>query len=311
LLNSRFEHRLNKGGIMRLSVVGFAAGLALLLTGTAHAADQLIPMKARTVVPLAWTWDGFYIGAHLGAGWSESRTDAVTDVVFPGFILAGPLLVPSRFGTVPGVTASDTNLLGGGQVGYNWQYNALVFGLEGDFSVTQLGNDVTFGVLTAPPGFEAGQILTGSYSTEVDWMASVRARLGWAWDRLLIYATGGVAFAEMNVNSGFTLVNTNGGILFPAASSGTTAASSSFTKVGWTVGGGIEWAFSNNWSFAAEYRHSDFGSERIALAATDPSGALLLPALTTNVRLTVDQATVRANYRFYVPGRYRDSLLRQ
>jgi outer membrane immunogenic protein len=127
----------------------------------------------------------------------------------------------------------------------------------------------------------------------------VRGRLGFVTDRLLLYVTGGAAFIDASVNSSFTLVQPPLPILIPAGGgAGTTSRSASFNKTGWTVGGGIEWALGNAWSFAAEYRHSDFGNERITLATTDPSGLSELTPLSTNVRLTVDQVTARVNYRF-------------
>ena len=120
------------------------------------------------------------------------------------------------------------------------------------------------------------------------------------WDRVLVYATGGAAFAGGRVNSTFTLTNPIPGIFFPIPFAGTTVASSSFTDVGWTVGGGIEWAFADNWSIAGEYRYADYGSHSVTFANTDPAGPAslgIVPA-TVSRRLTTDQATLRLNYRF-------------
>jgi outer membrane immunogenic protein len=273
----------------------------LCATVSPQAADLRMPVKAPPPVAApAFSWTGFYVGGHVGAGWSDAEFDSVTDAIFPGFLFGPPLvLIPTRLGTIPASGVDDVNILGGVQAGFNYQIGQWVFGLEADVSATGLDGSSTFPIFTAPPGFEAGQTLTGTYTTSIDWMASVRGRLGFAWDRFLIYATGGAAFVDADVASSFTLVQPAVPILVPAGGGGgTTAVTASFNEVGWTIGGGVEWAFAGGWSIAAEYRHSDFGSKTITLASTDPSGLLGLPTLTTNVDLTVDQATLRLNYRF-------------
>jgi opacity protein-like surface antigen len=268
-----------------------------LLAGSQAGAADLKPVYKAAPAAI-WTWTGHYVGVHLGAGRGESRFDSVTDFIFPAFGVTVPalILVLTRSGTIPGVTASDTGLIGGAQAGFNWQTGNLVLGIEGDITAARLQGSTTFNASSPSP---AGQTITGTYRTEIDWMASVRVRAGHAWDRVLVYVTGGAAFVHGQVNSSFTLANPAAGIFVPVpGSSGTTAASASFSKVGWTLGFGAEWALANNWSLAAEYRHSNFGSQRVALASTDPSGIVGLPALATNVRLTVDQVTARANWRF-------------
>jgi outer membrane immunogenic protein len=257
------------------------------------------PVAQAQTTP-AFDWAGFYAGGHLGIVWGDANFASVTDAIFPGFLVGPPLvLVPSRFGTVPAVSARDSNLLGGGQLGFNWQSGQLVLGLEADVSVTALSGSSTFSVFTAPPGLEAGQTITGSYVTSIDWMASLRGRLGFAWNQTLIYVTGGAALAAGDVRSSFTLTNTNPNVLVPAVgASGTTVTNTSFSTIGWTIGFGIECVLGENWSLAGEYRHSDFGRRSIALASTDPSGLVGLPPLATTMRLTTDQLTLRLNRRF-------------
>jgi outer membrane immunogenic protein len=135
----------------------------------------------------------------------------------------------------------------GGLVGWNTQHNNLVFGIEGDFAHTW--NDEDFA------GVEVG----------TDWQGSVRARLGYAFDRTLIYATGGVAFTRAYVD-GFGFDEEE-------------------VLTGWTVGGGIEQAFTENWTARVEYRYSDYGSEDFGLGAGD---------------FDIDEHTVRAaiSYKF-------------
>lgn len=183
----------------------------------------------------------------------------------------------------------------GGQVGYNWQIGSFLVGFEGDAS----WNNLRIGIVqnVADPFFIA--TLTGTYTTQIDWTASLRARVGVTFDRVLLYATGGAAFVGGRFNSAFTLVTPVPGIVFPVNNaSGSTAASSTFSDVGWTVGGGIEWAFADRWSLAGEYRYSDYGRQGVTFANTDPSGQLGIVPIRTTQRLTTDQATLRLNYRF-------------
>jgi outer membrane immunogenic protein len=278
---------------MRAFAIGSVVGSVLLAGASAQAADLRMPVKAAPVVVPAFNWTGFYIGGHLGGIWGDSRFDEVTGPVFPAFALAPPpfiIIFPARIGTIPGATASDESFMGGGQLGFNWQAGHFLFGVEADVSGMRLRENATV-IPTSP--FTGGQVITGTYTTQIDWMASLRGRVGLAFDRLLIYATGGAAFADAQVNTSFTLTQPPGTLAPPG---GTTAARASLRNIGWTLGGGIEWAIWDAWSLAAEYRHSDFGREAIALASTDPAGALA--PLTTNVRLTTDQATLRLNYRF-------------
>lgn len=122
-------------------------------------------------------------------------------------------------------------------------------------------------------------------------------RIGFAADRALFYVTGGAAVADIGGASA-TLVN-GPAIGLPAGTFTSTAGGAS-TRWGWTVGGGIEWAFNQNWSLAGEYRHTDFGSRATTVNIPDGLGGTFAP-VTVNGRLTVDQATARLNYRFGGP----------
>jgi outer membrane immunogenic protein len=128
-------------------------------------------------------------------------------------------------------------------------------------------------------------------------MASFRGRAGFAVDHALFYVTGGGAVAEFG---GLTTTLVNGpGIGLPPAGTYVATNGGTSTRWGWTVGGGIEWAFSQNWSLAGEYRHTDFGKGRTTFDI--PSGLAAAPIFftgTSTQRLTVDQATARLNYRF-------------
>lgn len=134
-------------------------------------------------------------------------------------------------GPVVANSFTANGVIGGAHVGYNWQGGPWVLGVEGSVDGTSIDSTVTV----------AGANFTGRLPIE----GSIRGRLGVAWDRFLAYATGGVAFG------GFTSV-------YPAIVLPSTTVS--VTRTGWTAGGGVEYAITNNWSARVEYRYSDFGS---------------------------------------------------
>ena len=137
------------------------------------------------------------------------------------------------------VGGTPNGVIGGGHVGYNLQINQWVLGLEGTVDGTSLSNT---SVVAFPVAF-GGSTLTAH--TTADIQGSIRGRLGVAWDRALIYATGGVAFGGFNTNVSLSGVDVAGVPFF-------VSASRSNTRVGWTVGGGIEYAITNNWSIRAD-----------------------------------------------------------
>jgi outer membrane immunogenic protein len=287
----------------RLGGIFLATSAVALNTSMASAAD--LPVKAPPVVVApAFSWTGFYVGGHVGGLRGKADFgESARDVIFPGFVtnglpaLAPIVIVPSRFSTIPGASASNTSFVGGGQIGYNWQVSNWVFGFETDASWTR----VRAGATVTPIDPFAIQTLVGTTTAQIDWTASLRARVGVTFDRVLLYATGGAALAGGRVNSSFTLTNPTPGIFFPIPFSGTTTASSNFTRLGWTIGGGLEWAFDRNWSLAGEYRYSNYGNVGVRLANTDPAfltDGLAVVAQNVGIRLRTDEATIRLNYRF-------------
>ena len=153
----------------------------------------------------AYNWSGFYLGLNGGGGWGDSHWQGI----------------------------GHANLSGGqvgGTAGYNWQFGQAVVGLEGDLDWNHLS-----GTLVSPvcPG--------GSCSTSDGWLSTVRGRVGYSFDRVMPYVTGGLAAGDIRATN-------------PGLPGGTD------TNAGWTVGGGVEFALPGNWSAKAEYLHVDLGS---------------------------------------------------
>lgn len=253
----------------------FLAGvsLAALMTGRSVFAADLataLPTKAPPVAPVPYfSWTGCYVGGNIGGGWGNKElTDAPN-----GEVVA--------YTDNPSVTSLSDNIsgfLGGGQIGCNYQFaKNWVIGLEGGISGAGIKGNIS----------AASTFIQTTFSAKTDWMGSAVGRLGYAWDRWLMYVKGGAAWAGdqyQTTNSYFGNYN------------------ASETRSGWTLGGGLEWAFADHWSTRLEYNYYDFGSQMLQFAYVPGSGfgglPLGIPISPENVKQQVQALTLGLNYRF-------------
>jgi len=218
-----------------LTTVAFVA-----LSSAAYAADM--PTKALAPPPPpVFSWTGFYIGGNVGGGWGHSSET-------PGGLFAA---TTGFSGTInrSGVTA-------GGQLGYNWQIGSSVWGFETDFNYLHFQSQSLDIAEPAATAFGSGlepNVQTYNVGRE-DFFGTVRARLGYAFNRLLAYGTGGFAYGSRSTDS-VTYTNSVPGVTYAVFQG-------SSNNVGWTAGGGLEYAFTNNWSVRAEYLYVDLNSNR-------------------------------------------------
>lgn len=200
--------------------------IPFFLAGSAIAADM--PAKAPIRAPaeaVAYSWTGFYVGAHIGGVWGYEDQHQVRVVALP--------IPPDPFGG-----HTTRGFLAGGQVGVNWQTGSWVLGLEAQASWTNADGEH----LIAPSNDTIAR-------TELNWLATVALRIGYAWDRTLLYIKGGAAV----VNEDFALI--------PINIAGLRAVTGDQTRLGWMVGAGIERALWSNWSVKLEYNYMDFGRD--------------------------------------------------
>jgi outer membrane immunogenic protein len=207
------------------------AGFALLASTALSTAADLPPVEAPIVEPFSWT--GFYIGMHGGWAWAES------DVSLDGVDLVG-------------FDADDFVI--GGQIGYNWQWDNWLFGIEGDGSFTDMGDDDDLILM----------------SIDHEFLASARGRLGLAFDRFIVYGTGGAAWAGFSIDDDLLLEDDD------------------TTFFGWAAGGGVEYAITDNISLGVEYIHYEFDDEDFDFTA--------FPGLEAD--LSVDVVRGRLNVKF-------------
>lgn len=216
-----------------------AAAAIFACSQAANAADMVVGNDAAAVAPIesgAFDWSGPYIGGHLGYGWSKWRDDMP-----PAAGDKPPLGVPDE------VKDKSGTFIGGVHAGYNWQNGPFVYGVEGDLDYTKLDRGKFF--YTQPGGSGSNQ--QGSLFMESDWQASLRLRAGYAVDTWLFYGTGGVAFAHAKLSTTDNPLGPRPAVVI---------SSDSNTHIGWTVGAGIEKAFTPNWIGRIEARYTDFGS---------------------------------------------------
>jgi outer membrane immunogenic protein len=243
----------------------FVAGVALtsVLAGHAMAADMPIksPIKSPMDRPDAFSWTGFYIGGHVGYGWGNKKW--------------------SEFDP-NGIDRNHTNSFGvsgvvaGAQVGYDHQIGAWVFGVEGQWSWSDINGDRR----DLPP---ETLLCTAQFAcnTHVKWIATATARLGYAFGPALLYAKGGGAWVREDHR-------------FIEVATGADFASAHETRSGWTVGGGLEYRLDHNWSTKIEYNYIDFGDRRLFFAN--------LGRESIGIDQQIHLVKVGVNYRFGGPA---------
>jgi outer membrane immunogenic protein len=199
-------------------------------------------------------WSGFYAGLHAGAGWGNG--DVKTGCNDPTGLLDG---TPNcsrviALGALVSHYATDfRGAIGGGQAGYNFQSGNFVFGAETDMAWTSIngGDSASTNTISFPGGFVTGE---ESYvSQNLEWLGTLRGRLGYASESWLFFATGGLAYGK--VETGYSL-------LVPFTGFSTQELRSDI-EVGWTAGGGAEFAF-GKWSLKGEYLYFDLGEQQVS-----------------------------------------------
>jgi outer membrane immunogenic protein len=252
---------------MKAILVGCA--LSLLAVPSFGADLAALPSKA---LPFAsFTWTSCYAGGQVGGGWENSNLTDPVQLVQDSFLFAGATT------SVTTVGVNSTGFVGGGQIGCDYQFDPRwVVGIEGAILGSTLKGSATMGLPLGNPGDMA------TVSAKTDFIPSVTARVGYALDRVLLYAKGGVAWAgdTYDVTGSFT------GIPF--------GFEGLDTRTGFTVGGGVEWAFSGPWSVNFEYDYYQFGSGTVLMS--DPINVLSGPV---NAKESIQAVMLGLNFHVF------------
>ena len=240
------------------------AAFITLLASPVMAADM--PIKAALPPPVApvYSWTGFYFG--LNAGWigaNNSMTNQATPAPDPDLTGGAPeSLAALSTGQVISI-GNKSGFIGGAEVGYNYQINNWVAGIEAD--IQGISGQAVNGVIAPAPSEIVGvgttapvtSTLTGSMDTQ--WLGTVRARLGFLpTQTLLVYGTGGLAYGDVHASASLYQSSADG--TFIGSGSGNATSGLSQLLAGWTAGGGVEWMFIQGWSVKLEYLHYDLGT---------------------------------------------------
>lgn len=261
-------------------LAGAALVAATAVTATAALADGM-PSRARSFAPAPYSWAGFYAGLHVGYGTSDDPRIETSYLPSPTAFNGHPIQP----------TIHSSGFLGGGQLGYNWQFGTIVAGVETDISLASVE-----GTQSAPFLLFGGFVLTPNsrhtYRQELDWLGTTRVRLGLTvTPTMLAYVTGGLAYGR-TTHSAFTDV-------LPGAPGFQFSGSDSDVKLGWTLGGGIENALTmlgRNWTLKAEALYYDLGDSTVTASRTvvGPPGFFV----THRFQDTGFVARAGLNYRF-------------
>jgi outer membrane immunogenic protein len=243
---------------MKIKALAISSVGSVALLGSALAADlpSRVAAPAPVLPPPIMTWTGFYIGASIGGVASDTKSTT-------GYNYNVQQINVQNINSED-YNVSLTQITAGGYAGYNYQMGSVVLGVEGDLNARFGRENILF---------------SSGHQLESNWDASIRLRLGYlVTPRALVYATGGIAFANYGVVRG------------TCASCAPYGSSNPFgSRTGWTVGGGIEYALDSNWHMKLEYLYADYGTKSLSYDAGKGS-------VSTKIRSN----TVRAglSYRF-------------
>jgi outer membrane immunogenic protein len=244
-------------------------------------------MGASSAQAANYNWNGFYLGGNLGYSWGRSSTDYTLGQVTGGGVAGTGLDAASSSIDLKG-------MLGGLQLGYNWQRTNWVFGLETDFQWTGQKGSTSFSCVSAALcGFPPA--VTTNIDQKLKWFGTARGRIGPTISpTAFVYLTGGLAYGRFDTDLSVAGVAGNG--VTPTS----TLASFSTTKVGWVIGAGAEGVISGKWTAKIEYLYIDFGT-----VSGGPITSTTAPAARTNFvtaafssRMTDNILRVGLNYKY-------------
>jgi outer membrane immunogenic protein len=249
-----------------------ASALALAAGGQALAADLPPPPPAprapATYIPVApyYNWTGFYIGGNLGAAFTSASFSDTAGSTF--------------------TNSSNTTFLGGGQVGVNYEFwGGVVVGAEAMFDWAPNQNNTFTATVPAAAGLGGGGTGTASAQINNRWLTTATGKLGYAWDRVLLYGNGGGAWVGQS-NSALTTTGLAGGPF--------SISNSNSNNLGWTAGVGVEWAFWGTWSARAEYDYIGLNNQTYNVSNATPA---VVDTITANKR-SINMVTAGVNYKF-------------
>jgi outer membrane immunogenic protein len=266
---------------MKKILIGIVPITGLIATSVS-AADMAVKAAPPPLPPApVYSWTGWYVGGNVGYGWGDSSDPSISIFDSTGVVLT-PYFAASGSNAFQDVRANG--VVGGGQIGYNYQVNNYVFGVVADFQGSGMRGS-SLGIAT-PAQFAPTQ---QSLSQEEDWFGTVRGRIGVAYQNWLFYGTGGLGYGRVESSLVYST--------FDRPTAFILSGSQDSTKVGWAAGAGVEYGITQNWSLGVEYLHLDLGTATVTAPVTVPAG---FPAMTISANQRFSDEILRGmiNYRF-------------
>jgi outer membrane immunogenic protein len=216
-----------------IALLSSLAGFAVMPFATAADMPVKGPVYQAPAAIVAYNWSGFYVGGHVGYLWGKTRVEEDGEIIEPG--------------------AKTNGIVGGVLAGVNWQAGPAVYGLEGDFGWTKAhGNGVVCCLVTTT--------IQAPNTYDLHWTSHVRGRAGYASGNWLFFVAGGLAIADLDFHEGAITTTTT--VIPPPTAGG--------KYFGWSIGGGIDYAFTRNIIGRIEYLYDDFGHKDYIGSDGDP-----------------------------------------
>jgi outer membrane immunogenic protein len=234
--------------------------LLAALTGAAAMTATASAAPLTTTAP-PYSWTGFYVGGDIGGAYQHGRG---TSNFFQN------TAVTALASNIQQQSPKNSSVIGGIHAGFNWQFApSWVIGIEGDWQWARLRD--SFCRQTDIDGVACSDTNVGfaTIESKTPWIATVRGRFGWTFDRWMVYGTGGVAFADVRTSLGVSCLVNGCGL---DSTQNATTAESSRHKAGWAAGIGVERTLGQNWIVRAEYRHVGLGNVSTTLRPDPCSG---------------------------------------
>jgi outer membrane immunogenic protein len=271
--------------VKRLAIVIAAVGLV----GTPALAADMAVSAPPPPAPV-YSWTGAYVGGNVGYGWGNNTGAGWTSFTDPGGFAGVAPYFAAGGNVLPAV--HPRGVVGGGQVGYDWQISPLwVTGLIADFQASGMKDSAS--ATFSPSGFKPPATSTQSNSEEIKWLGTVRGKVGIAPNNWLVYGTGGLAYGKVSSNVVLDCAHSANPCGPPTVFGGTASP----TRIGWTVGGGFEYGFLPNWTVGAEYLYFDLG-EISTTAGTVAGGPIPGVTFTATSKFAGSIARLVLNYKF-------------
>ena len=292
--------------MLRLSIASMAAASAIAFTQIASAADlpPPAPVYAPPPPPVI-SWTGWYGGVNAGYNWGDSAVSS-TAVGTGGTSL--PVTIGlATFGTY-NLDPNRNGFIGGGQVGFNWQFNNWVTGIEVDLQGLANNGKANQPSVAQVPLFPEQFVGIQSAQAQVSWLGTLRGRIGALINpSSLIYVTGGLAYGGVKAGGAVAAQenDTIGAAFAYLPSVG--GAINSQIRAGWTLGGGWEWMFAPRWSVKAEYLYYDLGRVTFSMSPLVHSflgmpGIVGAPVASTRFNGNIVRAGLNYHFNWGMPA---------